>query len=269
MRVGVKDAVLQHHLDVHLGQRRHQRVEPQLARREPLLQPVDPGALDVLQHQHPPPHQVGHDLRHHHLRLGGEVPLQRGRVAGLLAEVQLVGDPLGELAHDRGDRADLMAGKEQVQEEEDPERDVEVAADHLLDAGPQHLHHDLAPPVRRAMDLAQRRGGERLGIEPVEDAAGLVAQLAADHRLRHARRQRRHLVGQGADGGEIGLGQDVGPRGEDLRQLDEGGAEIGDGAGEPRGPPAVALVVPPRRAAEQDEAPAVPEEGEDERERAG
>ena len=141
------------------------------------LQPVDPGALDVLEHQHAPPHQVGHDLGHHHLRLGGEVPLQRRRVAGLLPEVELVGDPLGELAHDRGDRPDLMAGKQQVEEEEDPEGDVEVAAHHLLDAGPQHLDHDLAPAVRRAMHLAQRGRGERLGVEPLEDPAGVLAQL--------------------------------------------------------------------------------------------
>jgi hypothetical protein len=121
-----------------------------------------------------------------------------------------------------------------------------------------------APAIRGAVHLAQRRGRERLGIEALEHLTGLRAELALDHRLGHTGGQRRHLVGQGADGREIRLRQDVGSCGEDLGQLDEGRTEIGNGASELGGTTAVALVVSPQRAAEQDEPPAVPEKGEDE-----
>ena len=162
-----------------------------------------------------------------------------------------------------------MTGEEQVEQEEDAEGDVEIAPDHVLHAGAQHLDHDLAALVGGAVHLAERGRGERLGVEPVEDGGRLIAQLRPDHPLGHARRQRGHLVGQRADGGEVGLGQDVGPGGEDLGQLDEGGAEIGEGAGESRRSTSVALVVSPARAAEDDEAAAIAEKGEGEGEAAG
>ena len=51
-----------------------------------------------------------------------------------------------------------MTGKEQVEQEEDAEGDVQIAAHHLLDAGAQHLDHHFPPAVRGAVHLAQRRG---------------------------------------------------------------------------------------------------------------
>ena len=92
-----------------------------------------------------------------------------------------------------------MTRKEQVQEEQNPERHVEIAADDVLDTGPQHLHHHLATLIGRTVHLSQRRRGERLRIEPVEQVSHVRVELAADHRLRDAGRQRRHLVGQRAD----------------------------------------------------------------------
>ena len=125
------------------------------------------------------------------LGLGREVPPQGRGVAGLLPEVELVRDPLGELAHDRGDRAGVMVGEQQVEQKEDAEGDVQILADHVLHAGPQDLDHDLAALVGGPVHLAQRGRGERLGVEPVEEPADVVAQLRPDHPLGHARRQRR------------------------------------------------------------------------------
>ena len=100
-------------------------------------------------------------------------------------------------------------------------------------------------------------------------AADSSLQLRPDHLLGDPRRQRRHLVGERADGGEVRFRQDVGAGSEDLGQLDEGGAEIGEGAGESRRSTSVSLIVSPARAAEDDEAAAIPQKGDARRETAG
>ena len=43
VRVGVHEAVLEHHLEIHLDQRAHERVETQVAGGQPLVQPVHAG----------------------------------------------------------------------------------------------------------------------------------------------------------------------------------------------------------------------------------
>ena len=135
----------------------------------------------------------------------------------------------------------------------------------LLDARAQHLHHDLAAGIRGPVNLAERSRRERLRLEALEHLAHVASQLLAHHPLGHARRQRRDLVGERGDGAEIRLGQDVRPGGEHLRQLDEGGSELGERAGQPLGPAAVALGVAAPGPSEHEEAPPVPHERQDER----
>ena len=83
----------------------------EVAARDALLQPVDLGPLHVLEDEHAPGGEGLHDLGHHDARVAGEVGPDERRVARLLAEVHLVGDPLGELADDGGDGAGVVVGK--------------------------------------------------------------------------------------------------------------------------------------------------------------
>ena len=118
MRIGVKEAVLQHHLDVDLGDEPEQIGQHHPAAGDAILQPIDAGALDVLQDDHSPPGQLGDDLGNDHARIRGEVAPQGLRIARLLPEIELTPDALGELAHDRRDRAGMVVGKQEVQNEE-------------------------------------------------------------------------------------------------------------------------------------------------------
>ena len=113
----------------------------------------------------------------------------------------------------------------------------------------------MAGPVH----LPQRRRGERLRIEPREQTLYRLAQLASDHLLGDAGRERRYLIGEFSDRAEVGLRQNVRPGSEDLRQLDECGAQLGERAGQTVGAQPMVGLVSPRRATEQNEAPPVAE----------
>src|SRR5690606_6183058 len=154
--------------------------------------------------------------------------------------------------------------------EEDAERDLEVHRDQLLDARAQHLDRHFGAglvEVRtqpRAVDLAQARGGDGHTVELREHRVHGLAQLRGDHRLDLFRGMRRDAVLEPADRREIGLGQDVRARAEHLRELDERRAERRDGRDQPLGAALVALVRQLPAPAEQDPAPAVAQECDEE-----
>src|SRR5690606_35289568 len=64
---------------------------------------------------------------------------------------------------------------------------------------------------------------------------------------------------------EVGLGEDIGARAEDLRELDEGRAEGGDRGRQSLRPPPMILGGAPGASTEDYPAPAVPHEGDEER----
>ena len=71
----------------------------------------------------------------------------------------------------------------------------EVGLDLARRVRPLHLDDD-APPVRqrRAMHLADRRGGERLLVELGEQPLDRLAELLADRALDVLVRERAHVV---------------------------------------------------------------------------
>ena len=159
----------------------------------------------------------------------------------------------------------MVVGKQQVEQEQDAERDDEVLAHDLFHPGPQHLDHHLASAVCGPVHLAERGGGQRTGLEPLEELPHVASELLAHHLLGDAGGQRRHLVGEGTDGREVGLGQDVRPGSEHLGQLDERGAEVGERPGESLRTAAVALRVAPSRAPDDEEPAPVQQECQHER----
>src|SRR5204862_1965599 len=101
-----------------------------------------------------------------HVRVAGEVPVQRVGVPALEAIVQLLADRPGELVYHLADvyeveRADALLGDAGGLVEE-----PEVGFDLLRRAGALHLDRDLVA-VREdcAVDLADRGGCDRLLVE--------------------------------------------------------------------------------------------------------
>ena len=112
----------------------------------------------------------------------------------------------------------------------------EIDAEAPLDVGPQHLHGDGLAALGRdhlgAMHLRDRGRGDRRA----ERRVGLRQRLAErgdDHRLGLGLRERRHLVLQRFQIARQRHADDVGPRRQELAELDVGRPELGQRGGEP------------------------------------
>jgi hypothetical protein len=89
------------------------------------------------------------------------------------------------------------------------------------------LDHDLAPiGQQRPVDLGDRRGGERLRVDPDEDFS---VELAADHGLDLRERHRRDLVDEPRELLDVDVRHQVRPRREQLPELHVGRAELFEG----------------------------------------
>ena len=125
-------------------------------------------AVEVLEREHARARVCPVDARHRDVRMAGEVLVERIGVACLEPVVQLLPDRARELVDDLAridevERADPLLRK--------PRRLVhegEVGLDLPGRIRPLHLDHDpSAVRKRRAMDLPDRRGGQRLGSNSV------------------------------------------------------------------------------------------------------
>ena len=76
------------------------------------------------------------------------------------------------------------------------------------------------------MHLADRRGGDRLGLELHEQALQRLTELLLDHLLGLCERKRRHVVLETAELDDDVGRQHVGPHRQQLPELDERRAEL-------------------------------------------
>jgi hypothetical protein len=118
VRIGVEEAVLQHHLDVHLDDGGDEDLQRQLSGGQALVQAVDAGAFDILEDQHTAPSERSHHLGHDDSGLRREIAPQDFRVAGLFPKVELARDPLRELGDDGCDRAGMVVGEQQIDQKQ-------------------------------------------------------------------------------------------------------------------------------------------------------
>ena len=141
------------------------------------------------------------------IQLAPHCPLILGR-DGRRPVVAEVGEPLGQLGQ--------------------PHEDVHVDGHLFLDVGMEHLdHHRLARVERRAMDLTDRGRGHRLRLELGEERLDRLAQLRLNDLAHHGRRIGRHVLLEVLELlGQLHSHQ-VGPGAEDLAQLDERRAKLG------------------------------------------
>src|SRR5690606_18896870 len=194
-----------------------------------------------------------------------EMVAELSDVRCLLPEIQFLLDPHAELPDHVRECADVVVRREHVQDVEDTEGDVEVEGDHLLDPGAQHLDGDLLTTDPGAVDLTQARRRDGLDLEVLEGLLYGPAEFRLEDRSDRVERLGRHAVLQRADRREVRLGDDVGAGAEDLGELDEGRPERGDRRGQSLRPLTVGLGASSEGAAEDDPAPAVPQERDDER----
>ncbi len=122
----------------------------------------------------------------------GEQPL----VGGLDVVVELLDEP-GPQLFDEGPV--LETGEQQPERTEDDVGVHEIGPDGLVDARVLNLDRDLEPAVRdRAVDLADRRGRDRIRVPLREDAFGRPAELLADEpRAQLGGHRRRVLLQRG------------------------------------------------------------------------
>jgi len=159
----------------------------------------------------------------------------------------------------------VRVGEESLSPPDDARRRDHVARHHALHVGAQHLDGDVLAVVAGAVHLPQRRGGDRDGIPRVEQLAGALAVRPLDHALYRLRRDRGDPVGERRHGPEIRLGEQVGAPGEHLGDLDEARAEVCDRRHQRLGAAAVKRCTAPRRAPDDDPAPDVAPERQQER----
>ncbi|MBK7908607.1 MAG: hypothetical protein IPJ78_18925 [Gemmatimonadetes bacterium] len=118
------------------------------------------------------------------------------------------------------------------------------------------------PP--RAMHLAERGRGDGHGVDRREHLLRLHVVRRGDLRADGVPRDRRHLVGELAERREVGLGDEVRARGEDLRELHEGRPEVRDARHQRFRPRPVERRRAMQRTAPPEPAAPVAEQGDDE-----
>jgi hypothetical protein len=144
-------------------------------------------------------------------------------VAGLLPVVQLAQEALAQLFEDGRELVAAARLGVRVEELGDVGEHVEVFRHLLADVRALHLDDDgAAVPHPRAVHLPERGGGDGPGLELGERLRDADAQLGRDDLLDLGEGERLDLVLEARERVEVGLRQEVGPRREQLRELDEG-----------------------------------------------
>ena len=138
------------------------------------LQRLEAGPGDVLGHEHALAREGADDVGDEDERVAAVEPRDRALVRRLELVVELLADPR---RGPRGDRLDVELGREAPHQAHEHAEVLQVGADRRRDARVLDLDGDLAAVVqRRAVDLADRGGGDRLGVELGED---LLERLVA------------------------------------------------------------------------------------------
>lgn len=225
VHVGVDEAVEEDHLR-DAAQARERQLLPALGHLGRLH------AVDELHREHPARAQVGVEIGHADAGIAGEVLREAAVVAGLEAEIELGAQRGGEaLDHSRqGDPAHLRQPVEQACAHVE---DGQVSLN--LGLGPQPLDldgHDAAVLEQTAMDLRDARGGHRDGVDGAEPRAALRGQLQGQHPFDLLEGRGRDGVVEPRQGGRDAGRKDVGTGGRDLAELDEGGPQALERAGQ-------------------------------------
>ena len=149
-------------------------------------------------------------------------------VLGLEAEVELLGDRLGEELDQRGrvrERRDRDAPHEEGRE---PRHHCEVLTDELRDLRALHLHDDvLAGSEGRRVDLRDRSGGERDRVEGLEHLFEGAVEVLLDDQSHGVEALRGHPIAAELELAHELLREQSLARGDDLPELDVRRPQVG------------------------------------------
>ena len=159
-------------------------------------------------------------------------------VLGLKTKVEFLGDRLGEQLDQSWGVGQRRHGDPADEERRQPGHDLEVAVHRGADGGPLHLDdHLLTGEQGGHVHLGDRRRSQRGALEAGEHLLERAAQVGLDHLAHDVEVFGGHLVAQQGELGDEFVGEDAGPRGDDLPELDVGGAEILRGLAQTPGQP--------------------------------
>ena len=190
-------------------------------------------ALDALGGEHPPRRPPPVHLRNPEARVPGEILRQLRRRRAFQRQVHLDRHRVGENLH-RFDEAEAPPPRARaLHRAGEPEKQLEIAPERALDAGPQHLDRDRTP-VRgdRIVDLGDGSRGDGAIVERVEQRLHRRAEFDGDRRPRLFRWKGRQAIAKPRQIGGGSRADQIGPGGKRLTQFDETGAQRHSGVGE-------------------------------------
>ena len=225
MRVGVKEPVDDDLMQIGAHQLAAQLLAVDVDARQ-RAERGDLRAEDVVHRQHARRRVVVHRLRHDDRRELGEMLAERPEIARFVAVVELGERRLAELRHHLREVDARLHAAVLVEERGELVERFQILGNALLDVRALHLDRDQAPVAqRRAMNLAERRGGDRLRLEHPEALGQPDAELRLDDALDLGERERLDVVLQPRQRLDVGGRQQIGACRQQLSELDEGRTE--------------------------------------------
>ncbi len=233
MRIGVEHADLEELLEIRFGQPVGQAlaIDGGVAVAEQGLQ-VPAGQL--FESQHAGPGEVPADHGHADAFLVGERLADARGGRGFADEVHLAAQRLRQLLDKLARSIGAQFGQEVLGRLGEPVEDVHVQGDDAFDVRASHLHHHVHAVERGgAIDLSDGAARKGRFVHLAERLCHGHLEFVLDDAARDGRIERRHLVLQAAQLLERFERDEIGPRGERLGQLHEGGPELFADACEP------------------------------------
>ncbi len=226
MRIAVEEAVPEDHRQPRLGDDVRE-IAALVDRPVVGLEICELDALEVLEGENALTRVTPVEPRDDDIRVPGEVAVEDLGVAGLLPIVELLTERACELVDDLATVDEVERMDPLLDESRGLLEQLDVALDLARSVRPLNLDRDLLPVRKhRAVHLSDRRSRHRHLVELEKQATDRLLQILGDHPLDIGERERRHVVLEATELDDDVLGDDVGSRGEQLPELDEGRPEL-------------------------------------------
>ena len=205
---------------------------------------VDGDALHVVHDHHVAGAQGRVGLGALQVDAAGVVAAELLEVSGLHQEVRLLTEGLPELVHNGLQVKELVLPHEAAHVAREGPHDGDVLRHGLLHVGALDLDgHELARDQARLVHLGHRGRAQRIVVYSIEDILDGTVVLGAQGREHGVSVHGLHVRAQALQLAREARRQDLGPHGEDLARLDEGGAQLLEHAPQRLGREAVEDVV--------------------------
>ena len=180
-------------------------------------------AVEPLEGQHPPRGAPPVDFGHEEARLGDHVLAQLGGRRGLALEIELARRPLLEMGDDQPRPQSLEFAAAAFDMGGRPFVGLDRVGEFLFDSRSEHLDRDVAAlGGHGAVDLGNRGGADRFGVEARIELIHWGLERGFDRRLDRCERGRRQIVLELRKVFSRPVADQVGARRQRLAELDRG-----------------------------------------------